>query len=134
MFLISRSIAIVQAGVNTALAVTKTLSQFGATPVGIAKAIGVGLKGMAQKAKIISSMVPSAETGGRFTVPQSRGVDNSIMRVNPGETVEVTPRGMAGAGGTAQYIFKINEQTIFDIVNRGGRSGDINVFEPMGNL
>ena len=133
MFMISRSIAIVQAGINTALAVTKTLSQFGATPVGIAKAIGVGLKGAAQKAKIISSMV-SAETGGRFVVPQSSGVDNSLMRVNPGETVEVTPRGMTGNNGIAQYVFKISEQVIFDIVNKGGRSGDIYEFEPARNL
>jgi len=129
-----RAVAIVQAGINTALAITKTLSQFGATPVGIAKAVGIGMKGAAQKARIIGSMIPSAETGGRFVVPQSRGVDGSIMRVNPGETVDITPRGMAGTGGVSQYIFRIGEQTIFDIVNRGGRAGDIHVFEPAANF
>ena len=132
-FIASRKMALAQAGINTALAITKTLATAPA-PMNITKALGVGMKGAAQKAKIVSSMMPSAETGGRFVVPQSRGVDNSIMRVNPGETVDITPRGQAGSGGTAQYIFKIGEQVVFDIVNKGGRSGDINVFEPMGNL
>jgi len=128
-FVMSRKMALVQAGINTYLATTKALSTGG--PI---KAAGVFMQGMAKKAKIASSMIPSAETGGRFIVPPSRGVDNSIMRVNPGETVDITPRGQAGSGGMAQYIFKIGEQVVFDIVNKGGRSGDINVFEPMGNL
>ena len=131
-FMASRAMAIVQAGINTALAVTKALSQGGL--FGAVKAIGIGMKGAAQKAKIVSSMIPSAETGGRFVVPPSRGVDNSIMRVNPGETVDITPRGMAGGGEITQNIFKINEQVIFDIVNKGGRSGDISVFEPAANF
>ena len=131
-FMASRSMALVQAGINTALAITKTLSTT-PWPLNIPKAIGVGLKGAAQKAKIASSMIPSAETGGRFIVPQSRGVDSNLMRVNSGEEVSITPRGMANAGETSQYIFKISEQVVFDIVNRGGRSGDIHVFEPAAN-
>ena len=131
-FMASRAMAIVQAGINTALAVTKALSQGGL--FGAVNAIGIGMKGAAQKAKIVSSMIPSAETGGRFVVPPSRGVDNSVMRLNEGETVEVTPRGMTGGGEITQNIFKVNEQVIFDIVNRGGRSGDINVFEPAMNF
>gem|GEM_PF-3269211 len=133
-FMASRGAALAQAAINTALAITKTIAQFGMTPTGIIKASGAAMKGAAQKARIASSMIPSAETGGRFVVPPSRGVDNSIMRVNPGETVEVTPRGMTGNNGIAQYIFKIGEQVVFDIVNRGGKSGDIHVFEPAANL
>jgi len=129
----SRKMALVQAGINTALAVTNALANVPA-PANIVKAIAVGIKGAAQKAQIVSSMVPSAETGtGRFIVPQSRGVDSVGLRVNSGEEVLVRSRGMAGAGEMTRNIFKIGEQVIFDIVNRGGRSGDINVFEPTGN-
>ena len=133
-FIISRTNAIAMATINTALAVTRALADFPG-PVGIVKAIGHGLKGTAQVTKITRTMVAgSGETGGRFIVPPSRGVDNSIMRVNPGEEISVTPRGMTGRGDTSQFIFKVNESVIFDIVNRGGRSGDIHVFEPAANL
>ena len=104
-FMLSRKMAIVQAGINTALSITNALASFPG-PVGIVKAIAFGMKGAAQKAKIVSSMIPSAETGGRFVVPQSRGVDNSIMRVNPGETVDITPRGMTGRGEIFNSIGK----------------------------
>jgi len=120
-----RAVAIVQAGINTALAITKTMSQFGATPVGIAKAIGIGMKGIAQKAKIVSSMIPSAETGGRFQAPQSTGVDNTIMRVNPGETIDVTPRGMTGVGETFNFQLVVDGHVFAEVMNKRARAGEL---------
>jgi len=128
-----RAVALAEVAINTARAISVTLATT-PFPASVALAMGAGIKGGAQAAKIKSTPIPSAETGGRFTVPGSGGVDSSFMRVNPGEEVNVTPRGMAGGGEVSQYIFKINEEVIFDIVNRGGKSGDIYVFEPAGNM
>ena len=120
-----RAVAIVQAGINTALAITKTMSQFGATPAGIAKAVGIGMKGAAQKARIASSMIPSAETGGRFIVPPSRGVDNSIMRVNPGETIDVTSRGMTGIGESFNFQLVVDGHVFAEVMNKRARAGEL---------
>jgi len=83
-----------------------------------------------------STPIPSAETGGRFIVPNMppvNRVDSALMRVNPGEEVNVTPRGSNSDMGNAHYTFVINDQVIFDIVTRGIRSGDI-VLAPAANL
>ena len=131
-FMASRAMAIVQAGINTALAVTKALAQGGL--FGAVKAIGIGMKGAAQKAKIVSSMIPSAETGGRFVVPQSRGVDSSIMRVNPGETIDVTPRGMAGQGESFNFSFSLDGSVFAEIINKQARAGELYTLQLAGNL
>jgi hypothetical protein len=47
------------------------------------------------------------------------------MRVNPGEEVDVTPRGEAGNNAIQNIIVQIEKQTVFDVVNDGIRSGDI---------
>ena len=127
-----RVLAVAEAAINSKLAFTRALAS-APWPANIPAAAGALAAGMAQKIRIISTPIPSAETGGRFIVPNSRGVDNVGLRVNPGEVVDVTPRGMAEENTVSQYIFKISEQVVFDIVNRGGRSGDINVFEPAAN-
>jgi hypothetical protein len=80
---------------------------------------------LAQQAKIISTPIPSAETGGRFVVPNAVGSDSRLMRVNPGEEIDVTPRGMAGFNGTQNITVQIDRQVIFDVVNDGIRSNDI---------
>ena len=128
----SRVMAIAEAAINSKLAFTRALAS-APWPLNIPAAAGVLAAGMAQKIRIASTPIPSAETGGRFIVPQSRGVDSNLMRVNSGEEVNITPRGQSGLGEISQYIFKISEQVVFDIVNRGGRSGDIHVFEPAAN-
>jgi len=131
--IMQRAVALAQAGINTAQAITRTLAS-APFPANIGLAAGAGAAGAVQIRKIASTPIPGAETGGRFTVPSSGGVDGALMRVNQGEEVNVTPRGMSGGEEVSQYVFKINEEVIFDIVNRGGKSGDIYVFEPTGNL
>jgi len=129
-FLLSRNMALVQAGINTALAITKALATGG-----IPKAIGVGLKGAAQKAKIVSSMIPSAETGGRFIVPQSRGVDTNLLRVNSGETVDITPRGMTNSDdGVFNFQLAVDGQVFAEIMNVQARRGNLNTLQLAGNL
>jgi hypothetical protein len=81
--------------------------------------------GIAQQIKIMSTAIPSAETGGRFIVPNSVGSESSLMRVNSGEEVNVTPRGMVGSDATQNIIVQLDKQTLFDVVNDGIRSGDV---------
>ena len=133
-FMLSRKMALVQAGINTALAITKTLSTT-PWPLNIPKAIGVGLKGAAQKAKIASSMIPSAETGGRFIVPQSRGVDSNLMRVNSGEEVSIVPRGMTNNNdGVFNLQLIVDGQVFAEIMNTQARKGSLNTLVLSGNL
>jgi hypothetical protein len=121
-----------EAAVNTAKAVTVALGS-APPPLNFAMAAAVGAMGVANIAKINSTPIPSAETGGRFEVPGGGGVDGALLRVNPGEEVDVTPRGDDEEGAAARYVFKINEQVIFDIVTKGIRSGEI-VMEPAANV
>lgn len=126
-----RVMAIAQAGINTAQAVSRSLAA-APFPINVGLGAAAAAAGAVQIARIRSTTVPSAETGGRFFVPNARGVDSALMRVNPGEEINVTPRGTEG-GENIHYTFKISEQVIFDIVTRGIRSGEI-LIEPAANL
>ena len=130
----SRAIAMAEAKINTFLAFTRALNS-GLPPWNLIAAGGVLAAGVAKQIRMASTPIPSAETGGRFIVPDVypvNRVDSALMRVNPGEEVNVTPRGSTG-DETAQYIFQINDEVIFDIVSQGISSGKIR-FEPMANL
>jgi hypothetical protein len=80
---------------------------------------------LASQIKIWSTPIPSAETGGRFIVPNGVGSDSQIMRVNPGEEIDVTPRGQVGGGAAQNIIVQIEKQVLFDVMNEGIRSGDV---------
>ena len=68
-------------------------------------------------------------------VPEtSSRVDGNLIRVNHGERIDVTPRGMVGGDNTFHFVFKIAEQTIFDVVNRGARAGELHTLVPASNL
>ncbi|MCL2294477.1 MAG: hypothetical protein FWC36_06410 [Spirochaetes bacterium] len=132
---LQRKSAVTAAAINTYQGVTKALAT-GTPPASFILAAKTLALGLSKQRQIHNINLPSFETGGRFFVPTAAGinrVDSSFMRVNPGEQVDVTPRGEAG-NNLQQFVFKVNEQVIFDIVNKGGKSGDIYVFEPAGNL
>ena len=129
-----RAVSIAQATINSLQAGSKTLATvpFPANIPAMAAIIG---QGIATVNRIRSTPIPSAETGGRFIVPDVypvNRVDSALMRVNPGEEVNVTPRGNT-VDDVAQYIFQINDEVIFDVVSRGIRTGKIR-FEPAANL
>jgi tape measure domain-containing protein len=122
---IDKAVSAAQAAINSYLAFTEALAS-GPPPFNYIAAAGVLASGIAAQVKILSTPIPSAETGGRFIVPNnSIGSDNTLMRVNPGEEIDVTPRGMAGNGGIQNIVVQIEKQTIFDVINNGIRSGDI---------
>ena len=135
--IVARALAATQAGINSYLAFTQTLAD-ATIPSSIIrgiKAAAVLASGLVAQANIWKTPIPTAETGGSFIVPNlSPRVDSGYMRVNPGERVNVTPRGMSGDGQIIHQTFRMENQTIFDIVNKGLRSGDIYEYSPAWNL
>lgn len=122
-----KAFAAAEAGIHSALAMAKALSS-APYPYNLLAMAKVGALGIAQQYKILSTPIPSAETGGRFIAPANSGIsrtDGTLMRVNPGEEINVTPRGNVGSEDSQRFIFKVGEQVVFDIVNRGIKSGDI---------
>jgi hypothetical protein len=122
--IMEKAIASAQALINSYLAFTNALATV-PYPFNYVAAAGVLASGIAQQVKILSTPIPSAETGGRFIVPNGVRSDSQIMRVNPGEEINVTPRGEAGNGSAQNIIVQIEKQTIFDVINDGIKSGDI---------
>jgi tape measure domain-containing protein len=129
----AKVLASAEAAINSYLAFTKALASI-PPPLNYIAAAGVLAAGIAQQIKIIQTPIPSAETGGRFVVPDlSSRVDGVGLRVNPGEKISVTPRGEEG-GQIIRQIFNIEKQVIFDLVNRGLKSGEIYEYSPSWNL
>jgi tape measure domain-containing protein len=122
----AKALSHAQAGINTALAATEALAS-APPPINFALMAAVIAAGIAQQVQIATTplKLPSAETGARFIVPQSVGSDSTLMRVNSGEEVDVTPRGMTGFNERQTITVQIEKQTIFDVVNDGIRGGDI---------
>jgi hypothetical protein len=120
----ARALASAEAAINSYLAFTKALAS-SAPPFNYIVAAGVLASGLAQQIKIIGTPIPSAETGGRFIVPNGVGSDSQIMRVNPGEEVDVTPRGQVGNSATQNIVVQLDRQVLFDVMNEGIRSGDV---------
>jgi hypothetical protein len=128
----AKAMASAEAGINTALAFTKALAS-GFPPFNFIAAAGVAAAGIAQQVKIISTPIPSAETGGRFIVPNSVGVDSQIMKVNPGEQVDVTPRGMTSQQESFNFNFIIDGHVFAEITNKLARSGELHTLQLAGN-
>ena len=121
----SKALASTQAAINSYLAFTQVLADptlpFFLKGVSAASILASGL---AQQANIWS-----AETGGSFTVPNnasSSSVDSQMMRVNPGEEVDITPRG-----GTANKSLTVNvqvdKQTLWSWMQEGLDSNNVTV-------
>ena len=123
-----KAIAMAEAGINSYLAFTKALAAYPPPFNYIAAGITLAA-GLAKQAAIGSTPIPSAETGlSNFTVPETRGTrnDGAAVMAQGGETVSVTPRG-EDASQTTDIRIQIEEETIFRVVQRGIRTGKINV-------
>ena len=128
--IVDKALSASMAAINSFVAFTEALkgqAKFGA--IAIIQAGAILTAGLAQQAKIIATPV-SAETGGRFTAPDTGGVDGAYYRFNQGEEINVSPRGERD-GRVTHYIFQIEKRVIFDVVNEGIRSG---VIRPAMNL
>lgn len=97
--------------------------------LGAAAAAAAGVAGAIQVAKIVNTPVPSAETGGRFTVPEASGAtrsDNVGMNVNAGETVTVSPRGESGAGMITVNNY-LDREVLWRVTQEGLDAGEVQV-------
>jgi hypothetical protein len=121
---LTKATASASAAINSYLAGSKALAEV-PYPWNFAAMGTVIAAGLANQIRIMATDIPSAETGGRFIVPNSPGSDNTYMRVNGGEEVEVTPRGMAGFRNEQTITVLLEKQVIFNVVNDGIRGGDI---------
>jgi hypothetical protein len=102
----------------------------GFTPWAYAAAAAGAITYGLQRAALLEArpQAPTAQTGGRFTVPDnpanSRG-DSQVMRVNPGEEVDVIPRGESG---TIQNIsVALDGSVLITYINRKIESGEIRI-------
>jgi hypothetical protein len=134
----SRALAAAQAAINSYLAFTMVLRDMTipSTFARVAMAATVLASGLAQQIKIIRTPIPSAETGGRFYVPEvSPRTDGAFMRVNPGEAVDVTPRGMdRGEARTQVFNLMFNSDVLATAINRLARDGELHTLQLAGNL
>jgi len=128
----SRVLAIAEAAINSKLAFTRALAS-APWPINIAAAAGALAAGMAQKVRIVSTPIPSAETGGRFIVPNTNSVDGALMRVNQGEVAEITPRGEADRQESFNFNLIVDSQVFASITNKLARSGELNELRLAGN-
>jgi hypothetical protein len=129
----NRALALAQVPIDTARAVMKAIADFGPppSPLGIAGIASASAVGTAQLAALMATPIPSAETGGRFVVPDTAsGVDGGLLRVNRGEEVNVTPRGDVSEGRVIHLVVNLDGQPIIDFMNRKLRSGDVYEYSP----
>ena len=102
MFRISKAAGLASITISTAVGISKTIEEYGMTPIGIVAAVGVGLLGAAQAATVASAP-PPAHMGDPLA-PDERTV--SGRRVLATETVldSATTRRMGGEDGLREAM------------------------------
>lgn len=115
------------------LAMASSLAMIAAWQVGpIAGPIMMGVIGAlaAVQAGIITSQKPppppSFQMGGRFVVPDGSRPDGVGLRVNPGEVVDITPRGETEERQLTVNV-QLDSETVYTAVQKGLDEGDITV-------
>ena len=120
-----------QLAASALVAAMKALEQLG--PIaGPLAAIGIGLASAVALSEINKikpgpkPQKPSFQTGGRFVVPGSSiSVPDRVgLRVNPGETIDVTPRGVEPMSNIT-VVVQLDSDVLFRQVQRGIDAGDI---------
>lgn len=119
----------VAAGIaDGARAILSALNTKPFVPAGIAAAaVAAAVTGIQLSTLKASKPKLSAETGGRFTVPDNAGSargDSQNIRVNPGETIDVTPRGEGRKLVVNNYLDK---RLLWSVMQDGIDSGVITV-------
>jgi hypothetical protein len=118
-------VSMAQAAIATYLAFNKALAS--APPPYSFILAGITLAaGLAQVAAIASTPIPSGQTGLDYTVPDmpSNRNDKHAVNASAGERVSVTPRG-EDTEKTTMIDIKIEEDTIFSVVQRGFDTGKL---------
>jgi hypothetical protein len=126
--LAQRAVANAEAIVQTYLAANKAFSTGGGYPWGLIPMSATIAQGLANVAKINTTPIPTAETGGSFFIPDlSPRVDDIALRVSAGEKIDVTPKGMAGYEENETKVYQLvwNGKVLAEAVNDLIDSGDI---------
>lgn len=93
-----------QAIINTALSITSTIAQFGATPWGIAAAVIAGAMGAAEIALIAAQPIMGAEEGGFINVTRDQDGRRYNARLNPSARGFVTEPTVLVSENGAEYV------------------------------
>jgi len=136
-FYIARGLASAEAFVNSYLAFTKALNDPTPMPTAVRafQAAGILASGLAAQVNIWKQQ-PSFETGGSFIVPDvsPRRVDGMGFRANPGERIDITPRGMSGQDNTFTINLLLDGQVLAYATNKLARRGELYTLQLAGNL
>lgn len=127
----TRALALVQKGLAIALIAFETqkgaaaalnplTNPFSTVFSRVAESAFIIAKGVTSAGVVAATPLPSAETGGRFEVPEigMHRSDGAQMNVNPGETVEVTPRGESKKQPVI-YKMMLNDRELWSSVQDG---------------
>lgn len=125
-----KTASLIEIAINTAVGISKALAQGGI--LGIATGALVGAAGIAQAAVVLSQPTPAkptAQTGtpiGGIEIPSSASTrqDNVAVYAQPGERVDVSPRGQKTS---QRFTFEVGRKVLFDIVNEGIADGDVRI-------
>jgi hypothetical protein len=133
-FNVNKAASAVNAGIAGAAGAVEAYKALAGIPVvgpglGIAAAGAMGIFTAAQVGFILSQQ-PSFQTGtlpSGFTVPESTSTrgDNQTIAVNPGETVNVTPRGGGSASSPMTVNVMLDSDIIFSKMQEGIDSGQV---------
>jgi hypothetical protein len=123
----AKAVAIAEAMISAQSAAAKSLAAY-PFPINIGAAAVSYAAGLARVSAIASTRIPSAQTGGEFTIPDTPTTRNDGARiaVQGGEKVNVTPRG-EDSGKTTEVNISIGEFQLFKVIQKGIDTGKINV-------
>ncbi len=115
---LSKAAGIAEIGVNTAMAITKTLAELG--PAGIPLSISIGALGAAQMATAAAvAFNPSGAANGIFDFRAPGNTEHLVTTIGAGESILSAPQTQAlkqgvGGGGGSEYHVHIHTDNLTD--------------------
>jgi len=126
-----KKLSLFSIAINTAVSVSKTLAEYGFSPLGVGLAALATAKGLAESAAVASTPIPAAQFGGSFVVPPGNEADSGLLKVNSGERVDVTPTRQSDSGGSKNVILMVEGQQmkayLVNTMNEILNSGAVNI-------
>jgi len=102
MFRISKAAGLASIAISTAVGISKTIEEYGMTPIGIAASVGVGLLGAAQAATVAATPAPAHM--GDPLAPDERQVSGRRVLATEAVLDSATTRRMGGEDGLRQAM------------------------------
>jgi uncharacterized phage infection (PIP) family protein YhgE len=102
MFRISKAAGLASIAISTAVGISKTIEEYGMTPIGIAASVGVGLLGAAQAATVAATPAPAHM--GDPLAPDERRVSGRRVLATEAVLDSATTRRMGGEDGLREAM------------------------------